>query len=330
VGSGDASGEIQRRLFGEPIAPFWKSKPVEEQLQYPSPQDLIQEGLEVFKSNNSGLPPATLLEARRARIQLITYRMPVSFDYEFTLLVVDGKIRRAFLVSTARKGAVPILGVHRLEVLMVNARPWPWKTSIKYDNSPMYWGLNIQGGYYFHSSPHYGNLGRPASKGCIRTSIPDAMEVFDLMVNQMPKVAAYSVIFENTDLNQPSEGSETLKRVLEKSGWTSETLKLALIESRGEIVAISEGDLEFAPGVPVDSHARPFSGGYQEESSFPCCADVDCWSYFHKKRTLLLLNESILRSKEKSPLFLENPILSSKERELVDSLKIQDQKYQPR
>jgi hypothetical protein len=296
VGSGVASGQA--------IEPFWKSRLVKERIQDPSPKDLYQEGTEGFPANSAGLKPATLFDAKRARIQLLTFRTPISFDYEFTLLVVDGKIRRAFLVSTARTGSTPILGVHRLEVPVVNARPWPWKTSIKYENSPMYWGLNIHEGYYFHSSPHYGNLGRPASKGCIRASIPDAMEVFDLLVNQMSGVAAYSVIFQNTDLNKNGEDSAILNRVLENSGWTVDSLKEALKASRNEIVAVSQGDLELAPGVPVDSHVRPFSGEVQDERFFPCCSDVNCWDYFHKKRTTLLLKASLLRAKENSPLWV--------------------------
>ena len=280
--------------------PFWRSKPVAERGEESSPKELLQNSLETLREGRAAFPSATLLEAKRARIQLITYRMPVSFDYEFTLLVVDGKIKRAFVVSTAKKGAIPILGVHRLDIPEVNRKPWPWKTSIKYENSPMYWALNIHGGYYFHSSPHYGNLGRPASKGCIRASIPDAMEVFDLIANQMPGEPAYSLIFGNTQLGENEEGSQLLQRVLESSGWTPDRLRDALKASRNEVVAVSEGDLEFAPGIPVDSHVRPFSGEDQDERSFPCCSDVNCWDYFHKKRTMLFLNSSILRSKEKA------------------------------
>jgi hypothetical protein len=59
---------------------------------------------------------------------------------------------------------------------------FPWIKSAAYNNSQMFWGLWIKGGYFIHSTPHYGELGRPASMGCIRQSFPDAQELFKLMV----------------------------------------------------------------------------------------------------------------------------------------------------
>ncbi|MBS1963987.1 MAG: L,D-transpeptidase [Bdellovibrionales bacterium] len=60
---------------------------------------------------------------------------------------------------------------------------FPWLRSRAYNNSQMYWGLWIKGGYFIHSTPHYGELGRPASMGCIRQSFPDAQELFKLVVD---------------------------------------------------------------------------------------------------------------------------------------------------
>ncbi|NDG85560.1 MAG: hypothetical protein EBX52_11080 [Proteobacteria bacterium] len=271
-----------------PGTPFWQTRPVKERIRDASPSELAAEGLESWRP---ALSASELAEAARARLRLITFRTPVSFDYEFSLLVVDGVIRRAFLVSTAAKGFDPIIGIHRIEVPEVRSRPWPWKTSIKYQNSPMYWGLVIDGGFYFHSSPHYGNLGRPASKGCIRASIPDAMEVFDSIVNGNPGMPAYSLIYEKTDLAADEPGANLLKRMLQESGWTVEDLKNALKTSRKEIVSVSRGDLEYSPGVPADSHARPFSNQFRESITFPCCADVNCWEFFKKPRTTILLSD---------------------------------------
>lgn len=61
---------------------------------------------------------------------------------------------------------------------------YPWIRSKTYHNSQMYWGLWIKGGYFIHSTPHYGELGIPASMGCIRQSFPDAQELFKLIVEQ--------------------------------------------------------------------------------------------------------------------------------------------------
>ncbi len=83
----------------------------------------------------------------------------------------------------------------------------PFPLSSAYELSTMYWGLEIFGGYLIHSTPHYGELGRPASMGCIRQSYPDAMELFDMVTNQfggvgmirihkMDSVAAYNRLRE--------------------------------------------------------------------------------------------------------------------------------------
>lgn len=61
---------------------------------------------------------------------------------------------------------------------------YPWIRSKTYGNSQMYWGLWIKGGYFIHSTPHYGELGAPASMGCIRQSFPDAQELFKLIVEK--------------------------------------------------------------------------------------------------------------------------------------------------
>jgi hypothetical protein len=60
---------------------------------------------------------------------------------------------------------------------------FPWIKSTSYNNSQMYWGVWIHGGYFIHSTPHYGELGMPASMGCIRQSFEDAQALFKLIVD---------------------------------------------------------------------------------------------------------------------------------------------------
>jgi hypothetical protein len=117
----------------------------------------------------------------------------------------------------------------------------------------MYWGLQIHGGYFIHSSPHYGNLGKPASMGCVRASFPDAMELFELVANVHAGRPSYIIIFEDVALEVPGEGARVLRQVLSESSWSIERLKSALARSRAEVEAVSKGDLEFAPGVPADA-----------------------------------------------------------------------------
>ncbi|MBC7396336.1 MAG: L,D-transpeptidase, partial [Bdellovibrionales bacterium] len=255
--------------------------------------------------------------AMRSHVKVITYRRPLDFNYEFTLLVVDGKIQRAFLVSTAIEGKMPILGVHRLSVPTQAdhpRKPWPWKTSSTYFDAPMYWALNIEGGYFIHSSPHYGNLGKPGSMGCIRESIPDAMEVFNAVANKYASSASYSVIFDRLKMGSKSQAELTLQKVLQDSGWTLDDLKDALNRNKTEIDLVARGDLEYAPGVPVDAHVRPLGDAPQVEASFPSCAGIDCWDLFRKKRAILKLKSRIAfkdppkdEYKTKAPLALSGP-----------------------
>ncbi len=62
--------------------------------------------------------------------------------------------------------------------------PLPYLFSNKFEASTMFYGLSIFGGYLIHTTPHYNQLGRPASMGCVRQSSPDAQELFDLVVNR--------------------------------------------------------------------------------------------------------------------------------------------------
>jgi len=47
----------------------------------------------------------------------------------------------------------------------------------------MCWDLWRKGGYFIHSTPHYGQLGVPAPMGCIRQSFLDAQALFKLVVD---------------------------------------------------------------------------------------------------------------------------------------------------
>ena len=69
-------------------------------------------------------------------------------------------------VSTARRGYYTPTGVFHPYSLQ------PMHYSRKYDNAPMPHSIFFSGGYAIHATPHVGNLGHPASHGCVRLS-PD-------------------------------------------------------------------------------------------------------------------------------------------------------------
>lgn len=78
-------------------------------------------------------------------------------------------------VSTARKGYSTPTG---------SWRPYSLETmhySKKYDNAPMPYSIFFTGGFAIHGTPHVGNLGRPASHGCVRVHPANARTLFGIV-----------------------------------------------------------------------------------------------------------------------------------------------------
>jgi hypothetical protein len=270
----------------EAEARAWSRTLVQESSGELDPQAILEQGLEDLIADPAQAVPDG---GARARVRILIERKPKDFEHEFGLLIIDGKIERAFLVSTAVEGKEPILGTYRLGIPRVNGKPWPWRTSSKYQNSPMYWALQISGGFFIHSSPHYGNLGAPASMGCIRTSLPDAMELFHAVVNRSARQSGSITLHEGVGLADHSPEAQVLSQALRDSGWTMDRLQEALARSRQEIEAVSTGDLEYAPGIPAEAHVRPLSESLERISSFPTCAGEDCWKLYRRTPRIVRL-----------------------------------------
>ncbi len=133
------------------------------------------------------------------RLELARKRFANAAAQEFAITSIHGKIRKFQIVSTAieaeARGGFRTTpsGNFKLDAIAYQKRVlqpdgtrplmlvlFPWLKSATYDNSPMYWGLWLFGGYFMHSTPHYGQLGTRASMGCIRQAFPDAIELFRL------------------------------------------------------------------------------------------------------------------------------------------------------
>ncbi len=78
-------------------------------------------------------------------------------------------------VSTARKGYYTPTGTFHPYSLQ------PMHYSKKYDNAPMPHSIFFSGGYAIHATPHVGNLGRPASHGCVRLSPSNAATLYSIV-----------------------------------------------------------------------------------------------------------------------------------------------------
>ena len=80
-------------------------------------------------------------------------------------------------VSTARRGYYTPTGTFHPYSLQ------PMHYSRKYDNSPMPHSIFFSGGYAIHATPHVGNLGRPASHGCVRLHPSHAATLYGIVKN---------------------------------------------------------------------------------------------------------------------------------------------------
>ena len=80
-------------------------------------------------------------------------------------------------VSTARRGYVTPTGTFHPYSLQ------PMHYSKKYDNAPMPHSIFFSGGYAIHATPHVGNLGRPASHGCVRLHPANAATLYSIVKN---------------------------------------------------------------------------------------------------------------------------------------------------
>ncbi len=102
----------------------------------------------------------------RIRVDKSTQTMTVS---------VDGWSQYQWPVSTAKRGYYTPTGSWRPFRL---ERSW---YSRKYDNAPMPNSIFFLGGYAIHGTTHVSQLGRPASRGCIRLHPAHARELFALV-----------------------------------------------------------------------------------------------------------------------------------------------------
>jgi len=82
-------------------------------------------------------------------------------------------------VSTARRGYYTPTGTFHPYSLQ------PMHYSRKYDNAPMPHSIFFSGGYAIHATPHTGNLGHPASHGCVRLSPGNAATLYGIVRNDM-------------------------------------------------------------------------------------------------------------------------------------------------
>lgn len=147
---------------------------------------------------------------------------------------------------------------------------YPWLRSQKFGNSIMYWGLWIFGGYFIHSTNHYGQLGSPASMGCVRQAYPDAMELFRLRQTNLGMIRIHAV---------GSRQAYDRLRELSSPEWTL----IQLADSRHKI----DNYVQYARRTEISVQGHTWvdpSTGNPGPVDWPNCGPVDCFGIWGRKR----------------------------------------------
>ena len=278
-----------------------ESPPEALEPQEPSPEEIAEEmfgdteslystpGIGLKTSREAALPRLAptvsldrLLKPLALPTQTATYRVEIdvfkrpkglSMDREFMTLKVDGVLQDAYVISTAKPGKYTIEGAYPVNIERRSGvsspilKPYPWRRSSKYQNSPMFWGLHLSGGYWTHSTTHYGELGGPASMGCVRMTFPAAMETWDTVVNRAGGSAIVRI---------HGSGSQSALTAMSGMGAQPQWLKDRVEKDLADAHSVSSGEYT---GV---GHARP-----GQALIFPSCEGVDCFEYFGRKKPQL-------------------------------------------
>ena len=203
-------------------------------------------------------------------------------EEEFVLVSVNGIIQTAYVASTATDSMVKdprhieLVGKLTPEFQHVkltiptqgeSSTPFPWTKSITFEGSAMYWGLQIHGGYFIHSTPHYKPLGSPASMGCVRVDFPAAMEIWDLVVNHAKGNAYITVYGSSTG----AQGRASLEAKLHESGQRLSDIQRMVDSDLADAHAVSQ---TMYNGL---GHRRR----NQSSVNWPTCGGKNCFTSFN-------------------------------------------------
>ena len=133
------------------------------------------------KSVLTAIAFATMLFGATAQGWAVGLEARVDVSNQTMTVKKNGRVLYRWKVSTARPGYVTPRGSWRPTRLH---RMW---YSRKYDMSPMPHSIFFYGGYAIHGTDAIGNLGRPASHGCIRLHPANAKTLFNLVKAHGPR-----------------------------------------------------------------------------------------------------------------------------------------------
>jgi hypothetical protein len=143
------------------------------------------------RSRNFGIvavAAVTLLLATAARAEVV---VAINKSAQRMAVFVDGAQKYVWSVSTGVGGG-PHNGSYRPQRL---ERSW---YSRKYNRAPMPYSIFFDGNYAIHGTIHVRNLGRRASKGCVRLHPSNAAVLFDLV--RRTGMARTRIMVSNADV----------------------------------------------------------------------------------------------------------------------------------
>jgi hypothetical protein len=208
-------------------------------------------------------PNPPLQGSYRMEVHVVKRPSGLGITREFVVLLVDGRARGLFVASTAREGQFTREGESELEIETSGGQPYPWHRSSTYGQSSMYWGLRFAKNslYWVHATPHYGELGAPASMGCVRVDYPAAMEMWDTAVHEVAGSAKVVV---------HASGSASARDLVARLGVDSGWINDRIAEDLDDAHRVSTGDYSGR------AHARQ-----GEQFVVPACSDgASCFTAF--------------------------------------------------
>jgi lipoprotein-anchoring transpeptidase ErfK/SrfK len=104
-------------------------------------------------------------------------------------------------ISTGRAGYATPRGVFRPRALYTMVH------SAKYGNAPMPHSIFFHGQYAIHGTTEVGNLGRPASHGCVRLSPGNAATLFAMVQKQGAEIRIVGSTFSDVARGERRSGS---------------------------------------------------------------------------------------------------------------------------
>lgn len=263
-----------------------------EQMRWDALSQEAEDDPNEMPSNDDPVNTLDNADPSQSRMQIDVFRKPIGLgvDKEFMVVSQDHRPISAHVISTAKagKGTIgdsmpakrefmakielrhPVTGGRSLLADIRNtpssvAVPFPWHVSSSYAGSTMYWGLQIDGPFWLHSTPHYRDLGKPASMGCVRVSFPTAMKVFDLAVNQ----------FKGNVKVQMHNFSNAAKIAESNARWSELGLTAAWVNAQ------VQADYLDANAMPLNAKGDYLGVGHARRGirnvEWPKCGNTDCF-----------------------------------------------------